>query len=208
MTYMETLTRDERYCLMGAIRGPDAHQGRGFTALKREITSRIRVIVFDLFEVSGYGVTPKGSSTARLPGDEKRTALTSTGLDAIRASLKEMDTAGALHYLNHLLDPFNRIDGFEKLPIWGGFGIEVKQALSSRINAGWKMAPKQRDIDAYKAQRDEVIVARDDLSHQLMKLRKEADGSDMDRRKAARLLNVIRDITSDGCRNKARLDGG
>lgn len=153
MSYMDSLLRNEQYSLMGAIRGPDALSTRGMYDLKSQITARMRAITFSLI-VSSDGSVPDAKC---LPGDEVRTEMTARGFSSAESAIRNLDGVGGRHYLNHLLDPFERVNGFIDLPIWGGYGQKIKNALVSRIKSDWNIpnirALKESCVLAHK-QRD------------------------------------------------------
>ena len=165
MSFFDTLTRDGKYALMGAIRGPDVSMLTGMYTIKAQITARIRVIAFDLMSKTSYGDgVPKDELS--LPGDENREVMTVYSFDAVVKAVKSIDGSGGRHYLHHLLDAFVRVPSLMNHSIWGGHGQEIKELLEKRITTRWDCP----DPKIIVTQRDSARQERDQYRDQVTQL--------------------------------------
>lgn len=102
------------YRVLSALRGPDNDNDQISSVLKQYVTSRIRGIVFDVFECRGiYSDGP----------------LTATDLQDIREEIRGIKATacvGRHHFIQHLIAA---VESTERHPIWDGRGEQLLHYL-------------------------------------------------------------------------------
>ena len=194
MSFFDTLTRDGKYTLMSAIRGPDVMSLVGMYAIKATLTARTRAIAFDLMGKETYGPNIPEAEMG-LPGDECREVLTDGGYDSLVLAVNRLDGAGGRHYLSHVYDPFVRISEFLDHPIWGGHGIKIRDLLATRVAAPWK-TPNGLDAQAslvrVREDRDEGRTQVNDLLVRIKGLETQANLMTHEQKHAADLVKAVK----------------